>query len=157
LSDPYKARSQSGYAFTYGGTAISRRSTKQTLTATSSNHAELIALYDIVRECVWLRSTIQHIQDECGLESVKENPTVIYKDNTTCIVQIKDRYIKGDRTKYISSKFFSTHDLQKNDLINVCQIRSDNNLADLFTKLLQKNIFEQLSHKIDIRHLKDVR
>jgi hypothetical protein len=99
---------------------------------------------------------IQHIQDECSLESVKENPTVIYEDNTTCIVQIKDGYIKGDRTKYISSKFFSTHDLQKNDLINVCQIRSDDNLADLFTKSLQKNIFEQLSHKIDIHHLKDV-
>jgi hypothetical protein len=61
LSDSHKARSQSGYVFTYGGTAISWRSTKQTLTATSSNHAELIALYDAGRECVWLRSIIQHI------------------------------------------------------------------------------------------------
>jgi hypothetical protein len=47
-----KAQSQSGHVFTYGGTAISWRSTKQTLTATSSNHAELIALYDAGRECV---------------------------------------------------------------------------------------------------------
>jgi hypothetical protein len=46
LSDPHKTRSQSGYVFTNGGTAISWRATKQTLTATSSNHAELIALYD---------------------------------------------------------------------------------------------------------------
>jgi hypothetical protein len=52
LSDPYKARSQSGYVFTYGGTAISWRSTKQTLTITSSNHVELIAIYDAGRECV---------------------------------------------------------------------------------------------------------
>jgi hypothetical protein len=36
LSDPYKARSQSGYVFTYGGTAFSWRSTKQTLTTISS-------------------------------------------------------------------------------------------------------------------------
>lgn len=156
LSDPHKARSQSGYVFTYGGTAISWRSTKQTLTATSSNHAELIALYDAGRECVWLRSMIQHIQEECGLESVRENPTVIYEDNTACIAQIKEGYIKGDRTKHISPKFFSTHDLQKNGLINVCQIRSSDNLADLFTKSLPRNIFEQLSHKIGIRHLKDV-
>jgi hypothetical protein len=133
LSYSHKARSQSGYVFTYGGTAISRRSTKQTLTATSSNHAELIALYDVGRECVWLRSMIQHIQEECDLESVRENPTVIYKDNTVCIAQIKEGYIKSDRTKHISPKFFSTHDLQKNDLINVCQIRSSDNLADLFT------------------------
>jgi hypothetical protein len=61
LTDLHKTRSQSGYVFTYGGTVISWRSTKQTLTATSSNHAELIALYDAGRECVWLRSMIQHI------------------------------------------------------------------------------------------------
>jgi hypothetical protein len=90
LSDPHKARSQSGYVFTYGGTVISWRSTKQTLTTTSSNHAELILLYDAGRECVWLRSMIQHIQEECGLESVRENPTVIYEDNTACIAQIKE-------------------------------------------------------------------
>jgi hypothetical protein len=111
LSDPHKVRSQSGYVFTYDGTAILWRSTKQTLTVTSSNHAELIVLYDAGWECVWLRSMIQHIQEECGLESVRENSTVIYEDNTACIAQIKERYIKSDRTKHISSKFFSTHDL----------------------------------------------
>jgi hypothetical protein len=47
LSDPHKSRSQSRYVFTYGGTAISWRSTKQTLTTTSSNHDELIVLYDV--------------------------------------------------------------------------------------------------------------
>ncbi|GKC08151.1 putative RNA-directed DNA polymerase [Tanacetum coccineum] len=36
--------------------AISRRSQKQTLVATSSNHAEVIALHEARRECVWLRS-----------------------------------------------------------------------------------------------------
>jgi hypothetical protein len=37
-------------------------------------------------------------------------------------------------------------------------VKSDQaiNLADLFTKSLPRNIFEQLSHKIVIRHLKDV-
>jgi hypothetical protein len=85
------------------------------LTATSSNHAELITLYDVGREYVWLRSMIQHIQEECGLESVRENPTVIYEDNTACIAQIKEGYIKHDRSKHISPKFFSTYDLQKND------------------------------------------
>jgi hypothetical protein len=126
------------------------------LTATSSNHAELITLYDAERECVWLRSMIQHIQEKSGLESVIENPTVIYEDNTACIAQIKEGYIKYDRTKHISPKFFSTHDLQKNDLINICQIKSSDNFADLFTKSLPRNIFEQFLYKIDIRYLKDV-
>jgi hypothetical protein len=93
-----------------------------------------------------------------GLQSrvSQRNPTVIYKDNTACIAQIKEGYIKCDKTKHISPKFFSTHDLQKNSLINVCQVKSSDNLADLFTKSLPRNIFEKLSHKIGIRHLKDV-
>ncbi|GJW23587.1 hypothetical protein Tco_0034209 [Tanacetum coccineum] len=56
LSDPHKARSQTGYIFLNGGTAISRRSQKQTLVATSSNHAKVITLHEASRECVWLRS-----------------------------------------------------------------------------------------------------
>ena len=43
-SDPHKARSQAGYLFCYNGTAISWRSTKQSLVATSSNHFEVISL-----------------------------------------------------------------------------------------------------------------
>jgi hypothetical protein len=39
LSDPHNGRSQTGYLFTSGDTAISWRSVKQTIAATSSNHA----------------------------------------------------------------------------------------------------------------------
>jgi hypothetical protein len=52
LSDPHKGRSQTGYLFTCGGTAISWRSTKQTLAVASSNHAEIIAMHEASRECV---------------------------------------------------------------------------------------------------------
>ncbi|GJW66263.1 retrovirus-related pol polyprotein from transposon TNT 1-94 [Tanacetum coccineum] len=39
MSDPHNGISQTGYVFTSGGTAISWRSVKQTIAATSSNHA----------------------------------------------------------------------------------------------------------------------
>ena len=38
LSDPHKARSQTGYVFSCNGAAISWKSVKQTMVATSSNH-----------------------------------------------------------------------------------------------------------------------
>ena len=41
LSDPRVGRSQSGYVFLVGGTGISWRSTKQTLTTTPSNHSQI--------------------------------------------------------------------------------------------------------------------
>ena len=42
---------------------------------------------------------------------VRRSPTTLYEDNAACIVQLKNGYIKGDRTKHISPKFFFTHDL----------------------------------------------
>ncbi|XP_039135760.1 secreted RxLR effector protein 161-like [Dioscorea cayenensis subsp. rotundata] len=54
LSDPHKGRYQTGYIFSYNSTAISWCSTKQTLAATSSNHAEILALHEAIQECQWL-------------------------------------------------------------------------------------------------------
>ena len=131
LSDPHHGRSQIDYLFTSGDTTISWRSVKHTITATSSNHAELLALHEASRECVWLRSLIQHIQNNYGLSSERMDATIIYEDNTVCIAQLKKGYIKGDRTKHISPKFFFTHDLKKNGDINIQQICLCDNLANV--------------------------
>ncbi|KAL5562762.1 hypothetical protein UlMin_032509 [Ulmus minor] len=58
LSDPHKARSQTGYVFTCGGTAISWRSQKQTLVATSSNHAEVIALHETKEKSTLIQTSL---------------------------------------------------------------------------------------------------
>ncbi|KAL5809036.1 hypothetical protein ACOSQ3_029727 [Xanthoceras sorbifolium] len=151
LSDPHKARSQTGYVFTYNGTAISWRSIKQSIVATSSNHSEILALHETSRECVWLNSIIHHIRSTCGFSSSKEMQTPIFEDNTACIAQIRGGYIKGDRTKHISPKFFYTHELQQSRQIDVKQIRSTDNLADLFTKSLPTSTFEKLVYGIGMR------
>ncbi|KAL0415671.1 UNVERIFIED_CONTAM: hypothetical protein Slati_3399000 [Sesamum latifolium] len=97
---------------------------------------------------------IQNIRETCGLSIEKIIPTILYEDNAAFIAQLKEGYIKGDRTKYISPKFFFTHDLQKNGDIDVQQVRSSDNLADLFTKALPTAIFKKLVHTIGVRHLK---
>ena len=74
----------------------------------------------------------------------ENNATIIYEENIACIAQLKEGYIKGDRTKHMSPKFFFTHDLQKNNDINIQQIRSCDNLVDLFTKSLPIRVFKQL-------------
>ena len=152
LSDPHNGRSQTGYVFLYGGTAISLCSTKQTITATSSNHAEILAIHEASRECVWLRSIINHIHKTCGLSYQREVPTILYEDNTACIEQLKVGYIKGDRTKHISPKFFFTHDIQEHG-VDIQQVRSSDNLTDKFTKALPTKKFEELVSKIGLRRL----
>ncbi|GJX34940.1 retrovirus-related pol polyprotein from transposon TNT 1-94 [Tanacetum coccineum] len=105
MSDPHKGRSQIGYVFTSGGTAISWRSIKQTIATTSSNHAEILAIHEASRECVWLRNATQHIRRSCGISSENEAPTVLYEDNAACIAQLKEGYIKANRTKHSLPKF----------------------------------------------------
>ncbi|KAB2595459.1 retrotransposon protein [Pyrus ussuriensis x Pyrus communis] len=131
LFDPHKARSQMGYVFTVGDTAISWRSTKQTLVATSSNHAEILALHEASHD---------------GLTLVVDLSMTIFEDNAACIEQFKKGYIKGDNTKHI----------QQHQNIEVKQICSQDNLVDLFTKSLPKSILQKLVQRIDMRKLSEL-
>ena len=92
-------------------------------------------MHEISCEYVWLRLVDGFIKGYCGFSSVLESPTVIYEDNTSCIVEIKVGYIKGDQIKHILPKLIFTHKLLGLD-IDVIQVRSSDNLADLFTTTL---------------------
>lgn len=156
LSDPHKARSQTGYVFMNGGTAISWRSQKQTLVATSSNHAEVIALNEASRECEWLRSMTQLIWTSCGLDKDKA-PTLIYEDNAACVSQMKEGYVKSDRTKHIPPKFFEyIRELIETRQVEIKYVQSSNNAADLFTKALPTAIFRKHVYDIGMRHVHNI-
>ncbi|KAI5675212.1 hypothetical protein M9H77_06162 [Catharanthus roseus] len=81
--------------------------------------------------------------ESCGISSRERVPTPLYEDNVTCMAHLKERYIKEDRTKHILPKVFFTHELQKRGDIDVQQIRSCDNLADLFTNKLLISTFEK--------------
>lgn len=134
---------------------ISQRSSKQTMVITSSNHYEILALHEASCECVWLRSLIHHIISNCKLSLDTYIPKVIHEDNDVCIEQIIGGYIKGDRTKYISPKYFYTHELQKSHEIVIQQIYSLDNLVDLFTKVLPSTSFKGLVQVIGMRRMSD--
>ena len=85
------------------------------------------------------------------LSSIKGDPTILFEDNTACIAQITRGYIKKDKTKHISSKLFYINELQKSGEIDVQQIHSSDNLADLFTKSLSTSTFKKLIHRIGMR------
>ena len=51
------------------------------MVVTFSNHLEILAMHEASRECVWLRSMIQHIRESCGSSFIKNNPIVLYEDS----------------------------------------------------------------------------
>ena len=100
-----------------------------------------------------MRSITQHTQEIYGLTLKKNIPIILYENNAACITQLRGGYIKGDRTKHISSKLFFTHNLQKRAEIDIHQVRSSDNLVDMFTKALPTSTFEKLRYKIGMCRL----
>ena len=127
----------------------------QSLVSTSTNHSEIIALYEASRECVWLRRMIHHIQQTCGLNTV-QTPTIIYEDNADCVAQVQSGYVKSNLTKHINSKFFYAHELQKMNEVRILHTKSCDNFANLFTKSLPTSSFERCVRGIGMMRLREM-
>jgi hypothetical protein len=84
----------------------------------STNHSEIIALYEASRECAWLRRVINHNETSCGICAL-ESPTIIYEDNAACVAQMQTGYIKTNYTKHISPILVYPHELQEHGEINI--------------------------------------
>jgi hypothetical protein len=91
--------------------------------STSTNHSEIIALYEASRECVWLHTVVGHILKSCEIGSL-DAPTIIFEDNAICVAQMESGYIKSNLTKHIAPKLFYPHELQKKGEIEILQTKS---------------------------------
>ena len=96
------------------------------------------------------RRMINHIQQSCSIGSI-QSPTIIYEDNSACIAQMQTGYIKSNLTKHIAPKMFYPHELQNNREIKILQVKSCDNLANLFTKSLPSSVFQKYVHGIGMR------
>ena len=102
---------------------------KQSVTATSTNHVELIAFHEASREVVWLRTMERLITSQAGI-ALAEEPTVIHEDNSACVSQVAAGFIKADRIKHVDPQIFSfTQDLIQSRKLQVNKIDSANNIA----------------------------
>ena len=58
--------------------------------------------------------------------------------------------------KRIIPEFFFIYELQKDNEVQVLQVHSSDNSADLFTKSLPTATFKKLVHQIGMRRVKDL-
>jgi hypothetical protein len=65
-------------------------------------------------------------------------------------------YMKSNVTKHITLKLFYPNELQVNGEISILQIKSCNNLADLFTKSLPYTTFSKYVTGIGMCRLRDL-
>src|SRR3954462_677452 len=93
-------RSTSGYVFMMAAGAISWKSVKQTLIASSTMEAEFIACYEASNQAIWLRNLITGLQVVEGIE----RPLKINCDNKAAELYSKNNR-SSSKSKHIDIKF----------------------------------------------------
>ena len=123
-----------GYIFTLGSGAICWKSKKQTIIANSTMEVELIALASANEEANWLRDLLYEIP----LWEEPIPPILIHCDSIAAIGRVKNHYYKG-KSRPIRRKHSIVRSYLSSGIIAVDYIKSNENLADPFTKALAKD------------------
>jgi hypothetical protein len=137
-------RSIGGYAFTLGSGIISWNCRKQKTVASSSCEAEYTAAYESCKEAIWLRSLLSSI----GFSP--SGPTTILCDNNAAINLSEDPSLH-QRVKHIDIKYHFLRERVHSKEIKLSYINTNDNIADVFTKALDRIKFTKLRGFLGIR------
>jgi len=134
---PDDQKSTSDFIFMMARGAISWKSVKQTLTATSTMEAEYVACYEATCQVVWLKNLISGFQI---VESISR-PLVIYCDNTAA-VHLSQNNRSSTRSKHFDIKFLFVREKVLDYQTRIEHTATENMLADPLTKDLSARVFQ---------------
>lgn len=134
-SDINDRKSTSGFVFKLFNCTVAWSSRKQSTVSLSSTEAECIALSSAVVEVVWLLKIL--VED---LKQNNVNPVKINIDNQAAI-NISNSPENNKRVKHVDIKFNYIKQIIDEGKISLVYIRSEDQLADMFTKSLGNEKF----------------
>ncbi|CAK9820237.1 Retrovirus-related Pol polyprotein from transposon TNT 1-94 [Anthophora quadrimaculata] len=135
-------RSRSGFVFILNGGPISWSSQLQKVVALSTAESEYIALAHGVKDAIWLRHMLNELDVVCNIVPV-------FVDNQAAI-KIAGNSENHKRSKHIDVKYHFTRDVVNRGEIEIKYVQSKEQLADIFTKPLQKQQFCYLREKLNV-------
>ena len=135
--DTNDRKSTSGYVFFIGNTAFTWSSKKQPIVTLSTCEAEYVGAASCVCHAVWLRNLLKTV----GI--LQDDPTVIHVDNKSTIALAKNP-VFHDRSKHIDTRFHFIRDCISRKEVQVEYVKTEDQIADIFTKLLKVNVFNNL-------------
>ena len=138
-------RSTSGYVFWLAGSLISWASKKQRSVSISSCEAEYYAASLAAAEAKWLRTLLAELQQVC------RKATTIYEDNTGCIRLSKDP-CSHTKSKHIAIRHHFVREAVEANIVELIYIKTTDNIADLFTKVLGKTNFKKFANTFMTNH-----
>lgn len=143
-ADPDTRRSTSGYVTVHCGGPISWQSIRQKIVALSTTEAEYVAASDATKEVIW----IQRLMESVGAAAVG-HATELRLDNQGSIKLIKNPEFHK-RTKHIDVRFHFIRDIYSKGNIIINYVPSSQQLADILTKALPRNKFEENRQNLQI-------
>jgi cell pole-organizing protein PopZ len=138
------SRSTSGYAFSFGSGAFSWASVKQNTVALSTAEAEYVSASEATAQAIWLRFVL----DDFG--EMQAEATPLFCDNMSAISMAKNP-VFHQRTRHINRKYHFIREALQEGVINMKFCRSEEQLADIFTKALPKDRFKQLRLNLGVK------
>ena len=142
--DSNDQKSTSGHIFFLGGMAVSWSSQKQSIVALSSCEAEYIAATSATCQAVWMSRLLGEIM---GNEAMKAKLLV---DNQSAITLSKNP-VHHNQKKHIDTRYHFVRQCVEDKKIEIEFVRSEDQLADIFTKALGKARFLEMRDRIGIR------
>ena len=135
---PDDRKSTSGFIFMMEGGAVSWKSVKQTLTATSTMEAEYVACYEAICQAMWLKKLIFgfHI-----VESISK-PLVIYCNNTAA-VHFSQNNRSATRSKHFDIKYLFVREKVREFQTRIEYTATEHMLADPLTKGLPIGVYQR--------------
>uniref|UniRef100_A0A2N9J7I7 Integrase catalytic domain-containing protein n=1 Tax=Fagus sylvatica TaxID=28930 RepID=A0A2N9J7I7_FAGSY len=122
-------KSTSGYIFLMASGAVSWRSAKQTLTATSTMEAEFVSCFEATSHGVWLKSFISGLRI---MDSISR-PLRMYCDNSAAVFMAKNNK-SGSRSKHIDIKYLAIRERIKEKKVVIEHVSTELMIADPLTK-----------------------
>ncbi|GJV15688.1 retrovirus-related pol polyprotein from transposon TNT 1-94 [Tanacetum coccineum] len=136
-------RSTSGSAQFLGDKLVSWSSKKQKSTAISSTEAEYIALSGCCSQILWMRSQLT----DYGFQF---NKIPLYCDNKSAIALCCNN-VQHSRAKHIDIRYHFIKEQVENGIVELYFVRTEYQLADIFTKPLPRERFNFLIDKLVTR------
>ena len=132
-TDKASRKSISGNLIQIAGNLIHWTSKKQSLTAQSTMEAELIAANESTKDILWFQDWLQEIY------KYKPISTISCDNTSTIISSTSDK--DHQRTRHIDIRYHLIKDHIKNGNIQIKYVKTEDQLADMLTKPLPKDIF----------------
>jgi len=135
--------STSGNCFLLFGNLVQWSSKRQTIHASSSMQSELIAACTASDSAVWFHAMMVEFPFLFDLDG-KVPPVPLLIDNQACL-SVANHPENSSRTRHIALREFRIRDYVEGKQVRPLWCPGSHNLADHFTKLLERLVFQRLN------------